>query len=271
MFLAVLLFAQTGKSASEFGNFADATAISINNAGFIYISDEGNNEIFKFDTLGNPIQSIGGYGWDVNQFDSPADVFATTLKVYIADKNNDRILLYDKDLNFISQLKSEDIQDENHSFAYPISCGVSSQGDLFILDSDNSRILKFDLNGNFLAEIGGADAGSFVLTDPLALAISTHGNLFVAEKNKIFVFDQYGNGLLKFTLNKDIANLNYSSGYLIVTLGNSVKVFSFKQSPEFVKAFTPKSTGEALKDAFVFNNKIFILTSSKILVFSFKK
>ena len=269
LIFTITLAAQSKAPIGKIGDFSSATSISINNTGFIYVADAGNNEISKYDTLGNLIKSVGGYGWGIDQFDSPTDIFTNTLKVYVADKNNNRILLYDKDLNYISALNSEDVHDPDYTFAYPVSCGVSNQGDLFILDSDNARILKFDLNGNFLNEIGGADAGSFVLTEPTALTIAPFGDLFVAEKNKVFVFDQFGNGLLKFTLNEKITNLNFSNGYLALIVPEKVKIYSFNQIPEFVKSFDFNQKGIKLRDVFIFNSKIYILTNSKILLFPF--
>ncbi len=268
---AATIASQTLTPMGKWGNFNSAVSISINNTGFVFVADEGNNEIFKYDTLGNVIKTIGGYGWGENQFDSPSDVFAGTLKIYVADKNNNRILLYDKDLNYISELKSEDVRDENYSFGYPTACGVSNQGFLFILDSDNSRILKLDLDGNFLQEIGGTDAGGFALTEPSSFAVSPCGNLFAAEANKVFVFDQYGNGLYKFTVTKEISNVNFSQGFLIIIFDREVKIYSVEKFPEFIAEIRPTNINKDLKDAFIFNKKLYLLTSSEIFLYPFVK
>jgi len=87
-----------------FGKFSNAVSFSINPVGSIYITDADKNEIIKLDTLGNELNRIGGYGWNPAAFDFPADIFAQTLKVYVADKNNNRIQVFDKDLNFRYEL-----------------------------------------------------------------------------------------------------------------------------------------------------------------------
>ncbi len=269
-FLSLSILAQGKVISAAFGDFSSASSLSINPLGFIYVTDESLNEIFKYDTLGNLIKSIGGYGWDENQFDCPSDVFTNTLKVYVADKNNNRIVLYDKDLNYISQLSSDEIQDANYSFGYPISCGVSNQGDFFILDSDNSRILKFDLNGKFLTEIGGADAGDFSLIEPVALSVTSSGKLFVAEKKKVLVFDQYGNGLYKFSTKEEIQNLNSSENFLLVIFPKKLNIYTVAPTTELLNSYDFKKEKLELKDAFIFKHKIYFLTTTKIFVLPFK-
>ncbi len=163
IFLKILLMfpfivlPQKIQQVAEIGDFYQASSFSINAAGFIYVTDAGANEIIKLDTLGNELISIGGYGWSESAFDEPVDIFATTLNLYVADKNNHRIQFFDKDLNYLSEFGTNDIDNPDYAFAYPTSCATSNQGDFYILDSDNLRVLKYDLNGNFLIEIGNHD------------------------------------------------------------------------------------------------------------------
>ena len=129
------------------GKFTDASSFSYNPSGFFYVADRHTNEIFKIDTLGNIIKYIGGYGWDESNFDDPIFIFSTLLNVYVTDKNNHRIQIFDKDLNYITQLSNKNLEStnknlENSKFGYPLGCVVSSMGDFFVLDSENKRILK---------------------------------------------------------------------------------------------------------------------------------
>ena len=74
-----------------FGDFTEATSFAINPAGFIYVTDAGENELIKLDTLGNVLIKRGGYGWTNATFDNPVHVFAQTLRIAVSDKNNHRI------------------------------------------------------------------------------------------------------------------------------------------------------------------------------------
>ena len=102
----IILITQFSSSAQQFelvgeiGEFENASSFFINQTGFIFISDIQRNEISKYDTAGNKIISIGGYGWNESSFDEPVDIYATTLDVYVTDMNNHRIQIFDKLANY---------------------------------------------------------------------------------------------------------------------------------------------------------------------------
>jgi len=194
---ASLIFSQSLNFIIEFGNFNSASSFDVDLNSNFYVADQLNNTIHKFDSLGNEIINIGGYGWEESTFDSPVNVYTNTLSVYIADKNNNRVQRLDKDLNFLSEYTGSD-GTSDIEFGYPTFVAISNIGDLFILDSDNNRILKYNLTGEFLYEIGGNDAGSLAIDNPKNFTIDMNGNLFVLDDNKIKVFDQYGNGQFEF-------------------------------------------------------------------------
>ena len=122
-------------------------------SGNIFVSDIGLNTITKFDSTGKIIINIGGFGWEESTFDEPIDIVTNTLSLYVADKNNNRIQRFDKDLNYISEFSGKK-DNGKIEFGYPTCIDISSIGDLYILDSDNYRILKFNLTGEYLQEIG---------------------------------------------------------------------------------------------------------------------
>ncbi len=238
---AVQIWGQSSSFITKFGDFSSATSFSINPAGYIFVADKNKNEIFKFDTSSNLIKSTGGFGWATDQFDDPADIFATILRIYVADKNNNRIEIFDKNLNFLSSFTAKSNKDMQYSFAYPTCVGISNQGDMYILDSDNSRILKFNLNRIFLQEIGNYDSGKFMLGNPKQFAISPDGEIFVINNGIIFVFDQYGNGLLKFKLPFAAKNINVTFNYLTITGSSQVYYADLnKRTIELSKFNLPK-------------------------------
>lgn len=266
-FLTPQFFAQ--QYIDTFGKFRNAVSFSINPAGNIYVADADENEIIKLDTLGNEASRIGGYGWNPAAFDFPADIFAQTLKVYVADRNNNRIQVFDKDLNFRYELTSEKTESEFITFAYPIGCGVSNQGDFFILDSDNKRILKYNMTGGFLLEIGGTDAGNFSLNDPKHFAVSNDGKIFVIDDNKIFVFDQYGAGLIKLEAGIEPKNINVTFSMLTINNDQTLKYIDLsKRDTEFrTISFEDELNGMLINDSIIFNSKLYLLTSKTIFVY----
>jgi hypothetical protein len=269
MFTDRIQYAQTLIFSNQIGTFTSAKSFSINSAGFIFISDSTLNEIIKLDTLGNIVKTIGGYGWNDYSFDNPTDIFANTLNVYVSDKNNNRIQIFDKDLNFISQFSTQNSTDTRYIFAYPTCSAVTTQGDLFILDSDNKRILKFNSRNEFQTEIGGFDAGEYSLSNPLNFTISSSGKLLVVDPPSIIMFDQFGNGLRKIKL--PLSPININSVFQIISVNNKNQVSLFTSSELETGNINPvilsPGNEDEILDSFVFNKKLYILTKNSISIY----
>lgn len=279
-YLLFLLSINAGKASGQtfvalgtIGSFAAAKSFSINSAGFIFVTDTSANELIKIDTLGNVIKTIGGYGWQESSFDNPTDIFATTLNVYVSDKNNNRVQFFDKDLNFLSQLTTQNATDSRYIFNYPTCSAVSNQGDLFVLDSDNKRILKFNIRGEFQLTIGSFDAGSFALSNPTNFAITRDSKLLVLDPPNIVEFDQFGNGIRKIKFPFAPTNINATTQSISVNDKSQIALFSnsdFEQGNLNLTPFNPKLDNEIM-DSFLFGSKLYVLTKNSILIYSYVK
>ncbi len=255
---------------TSIGEFESTSAFTITPTGFLFVTDISKNEVIKLDTLGMEVQNIGGYGWETSTFDEPVDVFATDLRVYITDKNNNRIQVFDKDLNYLFLLKTDTHLEEQKNFFYPSSCVNSIQGDIFILDSDNARVMKYNSEGNFLIEFGGYDSGNFILEDPIKLGIAHDSKIFVLEQNKITVFDQFGMGLFRLNLKSTAVNLNVTFDKLLITGENEVYFLNLRKPENRVINFTPNDIpeNEVIIEALIYNAKLYVLTEENILVYA---
>ncbi len=270
IFFSTTLFCQTFTLDYAFGKFKKASSFHLNSAGFFFITDAGTDKLFKYDTLGTYIKETGGHGWTEETFDYPSDVFASTLNVYVCDKNNHRIQSFDKDLNFISELSTHESENQERRFGYPLSCEVSNLGDLFILDSENKRVIKFDLFGNFLQNFGGHDAGKFSLNNPTSLAVSLSSNTFIIDKTNLVVFDNYGNGLAIIETGLPLKGLKIC--YSLLTTNTTSDVYFADLSLEKFELKKINLTALDYKPEFVTaimqKNKLYILTEKEILVFT---
>ncbi len=259
------VFSQNLKFIESFGNFSSASSFDIDLKGNFYVADVNEQTITKIDSSGNEISSIGGYGWEAESFDEPVNIITNTLSVYVADKNNNRVQRFDKDLNFLSQFKG-DGDNFGVEFAYPSCLAISNVGDLFILDSDNYRILKFNLTGEYLQNIGANDAGQFALSNPKYFSTDFEGNIFILDENKIIVLDQYGNGLFSYPLNFEVNKIrNYHNNILYI--GKSeLTIFNLKERKLVVKISEFQNLEEnEIVDAKIVGQKLFILSSKNIL------
>lgn len=253
----------------KIGNFTSASAFSINSAGFIFVTDDGDDSLIKLDTIGNLIKEIGGYGWGESAFDTPSDVFTTALNVLVCDKRNHRVQSFDKDLNFISELYTRESNNLQERFGFPLSCALSSMGDLFILDSENSRILKFDLFGSFIQNFGGFDAGIFSLTKPKKIALSANDFVFVLDDSSLIAFDQFGNGKAKLKIQNSFTGIKVTTNMIILNDECDIyfKSVSLDETPFSKINLVGFNKDEQIISADVFNNKLYVLTQKEISVF----
>ncbi|WKZ68418.1 MAG: NHL repeat-containing protein [Melioribacteraceae bacterium] len=268
--LTSMVFSQQLVLDYQIGNFSKAESFSLAQNQFIYVTDSETNEIYKLDLTGNVLKSLGGYGWSESAFDSPVDIFASTLNVYVTDKNNDRVQFFDKDLNYISQFGSDRIDNYQYEFRYPTSAVISPLGDLFILDSDNSRILKFDLNGNFSLEVGNYDAGNFSLSNPIKFDISSDLRLFVLDEGEIKIFDQFGGGLTKIKIEEGAKNIQLSMNAATISYEKKILLLDPQKSLTHFEKYK-LDEDSPIMDSFVFRNQLFVLTENYISVYKLPK
>ena len=263
-------FPQQYQFERSIGKFVNASSFYINSAGFIYVSDIATDEITALDTVGNILKKIGGYGWRESAFDNPADIFADALKVYVADKNNNRIQRFDKNLNFNFQIYTRESENEQERFGYPLSAVMSNLGDIFILDSENSRIVKFDIFGNFLQNFGGYDYGNFALEKPIQLAVSMQNNIFVIDGSEIVIFDQYGNGIGRTSGAEEFESIRIIFDWLTVTTKEKIYSANLRLPDISLKEIILSGIDDKLDlvSALIFNNKLYILTNKEIVIFS---
>ena len=263
------VYAQTYIYQGSIGNFRNASAFSITSASILYVTDQGSDEVYKLDTLGNKLKDTGGYGWTESTFDHPSDVFATPLNVYVCDKNNHRIERFDKNLNFISQLYTRESQNPDERFGFPLSCVTSNQGDMYILDSENKRVIKFNSFGNFVQNFGGFDAGIYSLNNPKKLAVSPDNNIYVLDDKKLVIFDQYGNGIKIIPLDEDFIGINIIGNNLTLNSASDIYTANLnKQDVELIKAKLIANPKDSFVSSLIFGQKLYVLTRNEIWIFT---
>lgn len=170
--------------------FNRPTHVAVNKqTGDLFVSDGyGNPTIHRYSQDGDYLASWGTSGTDPGQFNIPHNIaIDDTGMVYVADRENRRIQIFDPDGNFHSQWGNLSraaaiCLDNDKRLAYV--------GEYFAgIDSNSSglnlgpRITVLDLNGSVLARIGdrppGDDAGQFY--SPHAISVDSNGAIYVAE------------------------------------------------------------------------------------------
>jgi len=265
-----VLFPQKYQYENSYGKFKNASSFYVNAAGFIYVTDTYTDEVYALDTLGNLMLKIGGFGWRESAFDDPIDIYADALKLYVSDKNNNRVQRFDKNMNFNFQIYTKDRANEAERFGYPLSAVMSNQGDVFILDSDNTRIVQFDIFGNFIRNFGGYDYGDFALQNPKQLAVSRINNIFVIDGNAILIFDQYGNSITKVSGPENFISIRIIFDWMTLSTAEKLYVANLRIPEISLKEVLLQNVplGTKIVSSLIFNNKLYLLTQKEILVFN---
>lgn len=209
----------TGEGDGEFDSPRD---VAISSDGSVYVVDEDNDRIQKFDSNGIYISQFGGYGTleisgsDADgKFYTPRDMAQDSQgNIYVADASNNRIQKFDKNGNFIAKWGANGGDGSggfgNGEFRFPESIVIDGSDNVYVGEADNNRVQKLDSDGNFIAKWGanggdgsnGSADGEFL--GVRGLAIAPDGNLLVVDND-----------------NSRIQKLNSTTGAFMMKFGSN--------------------------------------------------
>jgi len=85
-------------------HFNQPTDVAWDRDGNIYVADGyGNSRVLKFDKFGNPLLGWGMKGSGPGQFDTPHTIVVDGDLVYVGDRENARIQIFDRNGRFLRQ------------------------------------------------------------------------------------------------------------------------------------------------------------------------
>lgn len=137
----------------------------------VYVADTGNNRIIQFRyedgqaVFTRVISEIQGA--DPATFNYPADVFADENgNVYVADQNNHRVVMVDKDLYFVKEfVKPVDATFNQNTAFLPNKIAVDVAGRVYVLATNvNKGFMKYENDTTFTGYIG-ANAVKFNMAE----------------------------------------------------------------------------------------------------------
>ena len=133
---------------------------------------EGDARVLKFDKNGKFIKSWGGKGSGPGQF-QVAHGIAIDGKglVWVADRENQRIQLFDQDGKFVREVKYKGL---------PCSLDIGRQY-MYMVNGFAGQVLRLDLNGKVLAAMGKPGKGPGEFGEAHMIAVSQKGEIYVAD------------------------------------------------------------------------------------------
>jgi DNA-binding beta-propeller fold protein YncE len=184
----LLMTLGTPGGAAEPGYFFAPNDVIVAPNGDIFVSEghgAGNNRILKFTKDGKLIKSWGKKGTGPGEFDQPHSLaFDSKGRLYVADRNNNRIEVFDQDGNYISELKQ---------FSRPSGLFIDKHDNLYCADSESESVSRNHNGWKRGIRVGSLKDGKVVafIPDPVehatgtsaaeGVAVDAKGNIYGAE------------------------------------------------------------------------------------------
>ncbi len=244
-------FTADGKFISKFGKIGTgdgqfqtiqfdggAGGLAVDEDNNIYVSDSWNYRIQKFDPTGK-LLTKWGKGFDTKgdptlAQQNPTGFYGprglaydkTKGELYVADTGNRRIVVFDKNGNFIRQFGT--VGGGPAQFDEPYSVAVSPDGKVYVTDSRNKRVQILDRNGNYQSEIKVPDWKDQPLSEPY-VALDGQGNVFVSDSANGRVLKYSKDGAFLQTLDTQDGRVLVNPVGLAVGLDGQLYVADAKQ------------------------------------------
>lgn len=175
-------------------HFNRPTDVAITDDGSFYVSDGyGNSRIIKFSAEGKYLFEWGKKGSKEGEFNIPHSIsVGENGNVYVADRENNRVQVFDSKGKFIRQINHKDFgnmvavaYDSKNHLLYSADdhswLKVKHRGsDIMVFDSSNNKIVQFGSTGRYSGPV------------------CWYHDIAVDNKGNIYVGDILGNSIQKF-------------------------------------------------------------------------
>ncbi len=189
-----------GASLLHGGEFmAPLYGLTIDQQGSLFVTDNGNTRVQKFDRNGNFILLWGNFGTANGNFNNPTGIACDGKgDVYVCDTSNHRVQKFDGKLGqYLAKIGNRG--NGEGQFNTPWDVAVDRvRGYLYVVDSANFRVQKFDEEGEFVMQWGsfGNNDGQFYFARGVAVD-QNDGMVYVVDmgNHRIQKFDTSTNVL----------------------------------------------------------------------------
>ena len=201
-YLCVSRWGKPGRGASLLhgGEFmAPMYGLCVDQQGALFVVDNGNNRIQKFDNAGNFIILWGNFGAANANFHNPTGMACDGKgDVWVVDTNNHRVQKFDGKLGGYL-MKFGTRGNGEGQFNAPWGIAVDRvRGFVYVVDSANFRVQKFDMSGEFIMAWGSFGSGDGQFYFPRGVAVDqSDGSVYVVDmgNHRIQKFDTSTNVL----------------------------------------------------------------------------
>lgn len=193
------LVKQWGAFGSKPGEFRFPTMVAVDRSSNVYVVDQHNHRVEKFDSNGRFLLTWGVQGSGPGQFNYPFGIAIDSHGgVYVSDMNNERVQKFSPEGKFEGMVGR--YGSGNGEFKFPYGMAVDSSDTLYVLDTLNYRVQKFDSNLKFQGAWGSAEAIGVRVYMPHELTVLQNGNIALSDRqnHRISIFTPSGHLVRRF-------------------------------------------------------------------------
>ncbi len=163
-----------GKQTDPYA-FNRPTNVAFAPNGDFFVSDGyGNSRVAKYTKDGDYIKQWGSKGTGDNEYNIVHDmVVDSSGKLYVADRENARIQIYDQEGKFLGKWS-------NLGAAWGLAY-VPRENVFYLSDGRNDQVMKLDNEGHILGILGGHGKAPGKFHYPHSVAVDSTGAIYVAE------------------------------------------------------------------------------------------
>jgi sugar lactone lactonase YvrE len=239
-------FGATGTANGQFAHPADVAVDAQDN---LWVVDQNNNRLEKFNAKGEFLTKVGASGSGNAQFNRPT-ALAIDAKgnLWITDAGNKRVQELNEKGEFLRAFGTGGSGNAQFAGAGPEGIAIDAKGNVWVSDTYGSRLQKFSETGGFIKAIGTGQ-----LVEPTGIDVGPSGNVWVTDwaANKVVVFNEAGEFLRQFGTagsgNGQFAHPDAlaidSKGNVWVGDQNNRRVQEFSQSGEYLAQFGSAGSG----------------------------
>ena len=162
-------FGETGTGA---GQLLGPQFITDDKDGYIYVTDQGNRRVAKFDYEGNFILSFGRRTAEFEGLRQPTGILAHNDFIYVADKNRAAIDVFDESGNYLDTFRSKFMEQPE---------GLSLYGPQQLMIADEDQVLRLELDSRTFSPLSMPDGRRVKI---LSACRDENDNLLIADFNQ---------------------------------------------------------------------------------------
>jgi DNA-binding beta-propeller fold protein YncE len=132
----------------------------------------GEGRVLRFNKSGTLLTSWGGIGKAPGQFDQPHSILVNDGQVFVADRENRRVQVFDLNGKYIKEWKFAGL---------PCGLYLSADRQLYLASGFAGQILRLDANGKAIGMMGQPGKGLGEFGEAHYLTFTPGGDIYVAD------------------------------------------------------------------------------------------